>query len=65
MKIYDNERKNKKREVFCMKKFSNAVLKAVAGIAFNNAKKETESTCTFIGYQPKMPEKVYALKNKK
>lgn len=57
--------KEKEREVFCMKKFSDAVLKAVAGVAFNNAKKETESTCTFIVYQPKMPEKVHALKHMK
>ncbi len=48
-----------------MKKITDVVLKVVAGTALNNAKKEAESACIFIGYQPKMPTKVHELKRKK
>lgn len=29
-----------------------------------NVKKEADSACVFLGYQPKMPEKVRLLKSK-
>lgn len=39
-----------------MKMLSKAIL--------SNAKNEANSTCVFIGYQPKMPEKVKKLRQK-
>ncbi|MBD5543341.1 MAG: cyclic lactone autoinducer peptide [Lachnospiraceae bacterium] len=46
-----------------MKKLNDAVLKLVTKTALASAKKEANSACMCIGYQPKMPEKVRKLKN--
>lgn len=41
-----------------MKKLKNVVLKIVSDMALANAKKEANSACIFLGYQPKVPEKL-------
>ncbi|WP_276949361.1 cyclic lactone autoinducer peptide [Acetatifactor muris] len=38
--------------------------KLLSKIILANAKKEANSACIFLGYQPKMPEKVRQLKAK-
>ena len=43
-----------------MKKLNDVALKLLA-----NAEKEANSACLFIGYQPKMPQKVKELKERK
>ncbi len=48
-----------------MKKFTDTLLKAVANTAMNSAKKEADSACIFIGYQPQIPAKLHELKDKK
>ena len=48
-----------------MKKFTDTLLKAVANNAMNSAKKEADSACIFIGYQPQIPAKLHELKDKK
>ena len=48
-----------------MKKITDAAFKFIAGAALNSAKKEANSACTFIGYQPKMPTQVRELKSNK
>lgn len=48
-----------------MKKSNNITLNLLKRAAFFNAKKEAQSACMFIGYQPKMPEKVRNLKENK
>ena len=48
-----------------MKKLNDAVLKLLAKTAYLNAEKEVQSACLFIGYQPKMPQKVKELKKRK
>ncbi|MBQ3512458.1 MAG: cyclic lactone autoinducer peptide [Lachnospiraceae bacterium] len=45
-----------------MKKLSDVTLKLIANVAVSNAKKETNSACLFLGYQPQMPKKVCELK---
>ncbi|MDE6531699.1 MAG: cyclic lactone autoinducer peptide [Lachnospiraceae bacterium] len=47
-----------------MKKLDDVVLKLVTKTAFASAKKEANSACMCLGYQPKMPEKVRKLKTK-
>lgn len=39
-------------------------MKLLSKAVLENAKKETDSACVFMGYQPKMPEKVKKLKTK-
>ncbi len=46
-------------------KMKDVVLKAVTRAALNSARKEADSACMFIGYQPKMPVGVRKLKRKK
>lgn len=53
-----------------MKKLNDVALKllakaAYANAAYANAEKEANSACLFIGYQPKMPQKVKELKERK
>lgn len=48
-----------------MKKFKENVCKAVAGTVLSSVKKEVDSACMFIGYQPKMPAKVNKLISRK
>ena len=40
-------------------------MKLLTKAALASAKKEVHSTCVFLGYQPKMPQKVRELKTKK
>lgn len=47
-----------------MKKLNKMALEVLAKTAFSNAKKEANSACICIGYQPKMPEKVKKLHHK-
>ncbi len=39
-------------------------MKLLSKAALLNAKKEVDSVCVFMGYQPKMPEKVKKLNTK-
>ena len=48
-----------------MKKQHDVALKLLAKAAYANAEKEANSACLFIGYQPKMPQKVKELKERK
>lgn len=48
-----------------MKKLNDVALKLLAKAAYANAEKEANSACLFIGYQPKMPQKVKELKERK
>ncbi len=48
-----------------MKKLNDVVLKLLAKTAYANAKKEANSACLCLNYQPKMPEKVRKLKSKR
>ena len=52
--LVDRKRKNKE-----------VALKLLAKAAYANAEKEANSACLFIGYQPKMPQKVKELKERK
>ncbi len=54
----DNIEKIKREGIVSMKKLKNVVLKIVSDMALANAKKEANSTCIFLGYQPKVPEKL-------
>ena len=47
-----------------MKKLNDVALKLLAKAAYANAEKEANSACLFIGYQPKMPQKVKELKER-
>ena len=47
-----------------MKKLHDEALKLLARKAFKSAKKEANSVCLCLNYQPKMPEKVKKLKQK-
>lgn len=44
---------------------NDVALKLLAKAAYANAEKEANSACLFIGYQPKMPQKVKELKERK
>ena len=59
------DRKRKNKEVFKHKKLNDVALKLLAKAAYANAEKEANSACLFIGYQPKMPQKVKELKERK
>lgn len=48
-----------------MKKIMDVAFKVMAGVVLNSAKKEADSACMFIGYQPKMPTQVCELKSNK
>lgn len=48
-----------------MKKSNDVVLKLLTKTALANAKKEANSACMCLGYQPKMSEKVKELKRKR
>lgn len=48
-----------------MKKLNKTAIHLISKMAYANAKKEADSACIFIGYQPRMPEKVKDLKRKK
>lgn len=48
-----------------MKNVNNMMLKLLAETVLINAKKEANSACMCLGYQPKMPEKVKELITKK
>lgn len=48
-----------------MKKLGDVTLKLLAKVAYANAEKETQSACLFLGYQPKMPQKVKEMKTRK
>ena len=48
-----------------MKKLNDVALKLLAKAAYANAEKEANSACLFIGYQPKMPQKVKRTERKK
>lgn len=43
------------RRIINMKKLNDVALRLLAKAAYVNAKKEADSACLFIGYQPKMP----------
>ena len=45
-----------------MKKLQDEALKMLARAAFKSARKEANSVCLCLNYQPKMPEKVKKLK---
>ncbi len=45
-----------------MKKFNDVALELLAKTVYASAAKEARSACLFIGYQPKMPQKVKDLK---
>lgn len=45
-----------------MKKLNAVAIKLLAKVAYMNAEKEAKSACLFIGYQPKMPQKVKEMK---
>lgn len=60
-KLVDNECK----KVYFMKKITDIAFGMIARMALDNARKEVNSACIFIGYQPKMPEKVHELKREK
>ena len=47
------------------RKNNDVALKLLAKAAYANAEKEANSACLFIGYQPKMPQKVKELKERK
>ena len=47
-----------------MKKLNDVALRLLAKAAYVNAKKEADSACLFIGYQPKMPQNVKELEEK-
>ena len=53
------------RRFSSMKKLNDVALKLLAKAAYANAEKEANSACLFIGYQPKMPQKVKELKERK
>lgn len=55
----------KKGGFYLMKKLNDEVLKLLAKFAYSSAEKEARSACMFIGYQPKMPQKVIDLKTRK
>ena len=57
--------KRKIRRFSSMKKLNDVALKLLAKAAYANAEKEANSACLFIGYQPKMPQKVKELKERK
>ena len=57
--------KEKIRRFSSMKKLNDVALKLLAKAAYANAEKEANSACLFIGYQPKMPQKVKELKERK
>ena len=44
-----------------MKKLNDVALRLLAKAAYVNAKKQADSACLFIGYQPKMPQNVKEL----
>ncbi len=48
-----------------MKKLNDVALKLLAKAAYANAEKVANSAGLFIGYQPKMPQKVKELKERK
>ncbi len=48
-----------------MRKLNDTVLKLLTKTALASAKKEANSACMCLGYQPKMPEKVKGLKKRK
>lgn len=43
----------------------NLIVKMGTKVIRQNAKKEADSACAFIGYQPKMPDSVRKLKKEK
>lgn len=47
-----------------MKSIKKNGMKLLSKAIWANARKETDSACIFMGYQPKMPEKVKELKTK-
>lgn len=49
------DKKEKIRRFSNMKKLNDVALRLLAKAAYVNAKKEADSACLFIGYQPKMP----------
>lgn len=55
--------KIKNKEVFT--KMKNLVAKIGAKIVSENAKREANSACLFLAYQPKMPEAVKNMKKEK
>lgn len=46
-----------------MKNGKEKILKVVANMAYAVSKKEADSACKWLYYQPKLPEKVMELKN--
>ena len=48
-----------------MKNLNKKVLSVIADTARSNAKREADSACIFLGYQPKMPESVKNLRSRK
>lgn len=48
-----------------MKKINDVALNVLKKAAFTNAKREAQTACMFIGYQPKMSEKIKKLKGTK
>lgn len=48
-----------------MIRLNDAVLKLLKKTACSNAKKEVQSACMFIAYQPKMPKRVKDMKKRK
>lgn len=47
-----------------MKRVENKVLEIVSKVALKSAKKEANSACMFLGYQPKAPDSINTLKKK-
>ena len=52
-------------KIFVMKSAKEMVLTGIAKEAFRMAKKEAESVCFFLCYQPVMPQKVKDLRKRK
>lgn len=48
-----------------MSKMKQKTLRSISKAALANARKEANSACVFLGYQPKMPEKLKRLKKDK
>lgn len=51
----------KRKEVICMKKVSQILAKVVS----QNIKKEMDSACMIVGYQPVVPDSAKKFKNRK
>lgn len=45
-----------------MKQIENKVFEMVSKVALRTAKKQANSACMFLGYQPKAPDKINVLK---